>query len=124
MIEGLTVSRISQLWVADVIYIDTDEDMTYPHLLTDAFMHKIIGWTLSNSLVISNTVTAPGMGVSYMSSLGFDGPIHYSDHGVQYCYNQYIDRLQAIKVTISMTEGYKPANNAVAKRISGIIKRE
>ena len=103
MIKGLTVNRINQLWVADITYIDTDEGVAYLHLLTDAFTHEIIGWVLSDSLVASNTVTALDMGISHVSPLGFDGLIHHSDRGVQYCCNQYIDRLQAIKATTSMT---------------------
>lgn len=91
MIKGLTVNRINQLWVADITYIDTDEGVAYLHLLTDAFTHEIIGWVLSDSLVASNTVTALDMGISHVSPLGFDGLIHHSDRGVQYCCNQYID---------------------------------
>lgn len=91
MIKGLTVNRINQLWVADITYIDTDEGVAYLHLLTDAFTHEIIGWILSDSLVASNTVTALDMGISHVSPLGFDGLIHHSDRGVQYCCNQYID---------------------------------
>lgn len=124
MIKELTVNRINQLWVADITYIDTDEGVAYLHLLTDAFTHEIIGWVLSDSLVASNTVTALEMGISRMSHLGFDGLIHHSDRGVQYCCNQYIDRLQAIKATISMTEDYKPTDNAIAERVNGIIKQE
>ncbi|WP_220446350.1 integrase core domain-containing protein, partial [Parabacteroides distasonis] len=86
--------------------------------------HEIIGWVLSDSLVASNTVTALDMGISHVSPLGFDGLIHHSDRGVQYCCNQYIDRLQAIKATISMTEDYKPTDNAIAERVNGIIKQE
>ena len=123
MIKGLTVNRINQLWVADITYIDTDEGVAYLHLLTDAFTHEIIGWVLSDSLVASNTVTALEMGISHVSPLGFDGLIHHSDRGVQYCCNQYIDRLQAIKATISMTEDYKPTDNAIAERVNGIILR-
>ena len=124
MIKELTVNRINQLWVADITYIDTDKGVAYLHLLTDAFTHEIIGWVLSDSLVASNTVTALEMGISRMSHLGFDGLIHHSDRGVQYCCNQYIDRLQAIKATISMTEDYKPTDNAIAERVNGIIKQE
>ena len=34
------------------------------------------------------------------------------------------DSLQAIKATISMTEDYKPTDNAIAERVNGIIKQE
>ena len=124
MIKGLTVNSINQLWVADITYIDTDESMAYLHLLTDTFTHEIIGWVLSDSLVASNTVTALDMGILCVSHQGIDGLIHHSNRSVQYCCNQYIDRLQAIKATISMTEDYKPTDNAIAERVNGIIKQE
>lgn len=123
-IKGLIISKVNQLWVADITYIDTDEGVAYLHLLTDAFTHEIIGWALSDSLVASNTVTALDMGVSRMSHLGLEGLIHHSDRGVQYCCNQYIERLQTIQATISMTEDHKPTDNAIAERVNGIIKQE
>ena len=122
--QNFSADQANQVWVADITYIDTDEGVAYLHLLTDAFTHEIIGWVLSDSLVASNTVTALEMGISHVSPLGFDGLIHHSDRGVQYCCNQYIDRLQAIKATISMTEDYKPTDNAIAERVNGIIKQE
>lgn len=42
--------------MADVTYIDTDEGVCYLHLLTDAFTHEIIDWTLSKSLIIENAL--------------------------------------------------------------------
>ena len=59
-----------------------------------------------------------------MSHLGLEGLIHHSDRGVQYCCNQYIERLQTIQATISMTEDHKPTDNAIAERVNGIIKQE
>lgn len=124
MIKGMEINRVNQLWVADITYIDTDEGMAYLHLLTDAFTHEIIGWELSDSLVASNTVAALDMGICRMSHLGLEGLIHHSDRGVQYCCNQYVERLRKIQATISMTEDYKPTDNAIAERVNGIIKQE
>lgn len=50
--------------------------------------------------------------------------MHHSDRGVQYCCNMYTDRLKSINATISMTEDYKPTDNAIAERVNGIIKQE
>jgi putative transposase len=50
------------------------------------------------------------------------GLIHHSDRGVQYCCDEYVAMLKARDITISMTEDYKPTDNAVAERINGIIK--
>ena len=56
LIKGYKPTGINKLWVADITYIDTDEGVCYLHLLTDAFTHEIIGWTLSESLVAENTL--------------------------------------------------------------------
>ncbi len=92
--------------------------------LTNAFSHKIIGWAHSESLVATNTGSALDMGIAKMSPTGVSGLIHHSDRGVQYCCNLYIEHRQAIRATISMTENYKLPDNAMAKRVNGIIKQE
>lgn len=124
LIKGMVIERANQLWVADITYIDTERGVVYLHLLTDAFTHEIIGWTLSDSLVASNTVAALEMGIRNVSHLGLEGLIHHSDRGIQYCCNQYIEHLRGINATISMTEDYKPTDNAIAERVNGIIKQE
>ena len=124
MTKGISIVRANQLWVADITYIDTDMGVVYLHLLTDAFTHEIIGWVLSDSLVSSNTVAALDMGIEKVSYIGLEGLIHHSDRGVQYCCNLYIEHLKAINATISMTEDYKPTDNAIAERVNGIIKQE
>ena len=124
LIKGLSIVHANQLWVADITYIDTDTGVVYLHLLTDAFTHEIIGWTLSESLVASNTVAALDMGIENVAYLGLRGLIHHSDRGVQYCCHQYIEHLREINATISMTEDYKPTDNAIAERVNGIIKQE
>lgn len=120
----MSIERVNQLWVADITYIDTETGVVYLHLLTDAFTHEIIGWTLSDSLVASNTVAALDMGIRNVSHLGLEGLIHHSDRGIQYCCNQYIEHLEGIHATISMTEDYRPTDNAIAERENGIIKQE
>ena len=49
---------------------------------------------------------------------------HHSDRGSQYCCNAYVARLKEIHASISMTEDYKPTDNAIAERVNGIIKEE
>ncbi len=122
--KDMSLVRANQLWVADITYMDTETGVAYLHLLTDAFTHEIIGWTLSDSLLASNTVAALDMGIMNVSHLGLEGLTHHSDRGIQYCCNQYIEHLQGIHAAISMTEDYRPTDNAIAERVNGIIKQE
>ena len=122
--KGMRPTRPNQLWVADITYVDTEEGVVYLHLLTDAFTHEIIGWTLSDSLRSENTVMSLEQAITLMAVFGLSGLTHHSDRGSQYCCNAYIEKLKSINAAISMTEDYKPTDNAIAERINGIIKQE
>ena len=124
LIKGLVISRPNQLWVADITYIETDDGVAYLHLVTDAWTHEIIGWMLSDSLMASNTIAALKMGIEHNKGLDLSGLIHHSDRGSQYCSNAYVDMLKSVNASISMTEDYKPTDNAIAERVNGIIKQE
>ena len=122
--KTLVVDGPNRLWVADITYIDTDDGVVYLYLLTDAWTHEIIGWLLSDSLVAANTVAALDMGIRHAAGADVCQLVHHSDRGSQYCSNAYVGRLKAIGASISMTEDYKPTDNAIAERVNGIIKQE
>lgn len=124
LIKGFIPTWINQLWVADITYIDTDKGVLYLHLLTDAYTHEIIGWTLSNSLIAENTIKSLKDGIDKVGMYGLVYLIHHSDRGSQYCSNAYVDILNSFDITISMTEDYAPTDNAIAERVNGIIKQE
>ena len=124
LIKDMKVDRPHQLWVADITYIDTDEGVCYLHLITDAFTHEIIGWVLSDSLVAVNTIAALSQAMEQAGDADFSMLTHHSDRGSQYCCNAYIEKLNRVHASISMTEDYKPTDNAVAERVNGIIKQE
>ena len=121
---GLVLCRPNQLWVADITYIETDEGVVYLHLVTDAWTHEIIGWVLSDSLMAADTIAALKNGIAYNEGADLSGLIHHSDRGSQYCSNAYVETLKSIQASISMTEDYKPTDNAIAERVNGIIKQE
>ena len=50
--------------------------------------------------------------------------IHHSDRSIQYCRQEYLAPLQALRLQVSMTENSYPLENPVAERINGILKQE
>ena len=124
LVKNFVATAPNQLWVADITYIDTDEGVMYLHLVTDAFTHEIIGWVLSDSLMAVNTIEALRQAIGKAQKYDLAKLIHHSDRGSQYCCNGYVNLLQSYKVNISMTEDYKPTDNAIAERVNGIIKVE
>ena len=129
LIKGLIPTAANQLWVADITYIAlAGGDVCYLHLITDAYSHKIVGWALARTLKAAITMqalkTAIEQAVAMKGSEMLTGLIHHSDRGVQYCCDAYVAMLKAYGISISMTEDYKPTDNAVAERTNGIIKVE
>ena len=124
LIRGFIPTGANQLWVSDITYIDLVGGCCYLHLVTDAYSKKIVGWCLAGSLGAMFTLRALRMAIGQAGGGDLSGLIHHSDRGVQYCCDLYIDELQKYGIQISMTEDYKPTDNAIAERVNGTIKGE
>ena len=129
LVRDFVPTAANQLWVADITYIAlAGGDVCYLHLVTDAYSHKIVGWALARTLKAAISMEALEMAVrqavAMRGSEFLKGLIHHSDRGVQYCCDAYVSMLQAHGISISMTEDYKPTDNAVAESVNGKIKVE
>ena len=129
LIKGFVPTAANQLWVADITYIALPGgDVCYLHLITDAYSHKIVGWALARTLKAAISMEALKMAidqaVAMSGSESLKGLTHHSDRGVQYCCDAYVAMLQAYDISISMTEDYKPTDNAIAESVNGKIKVE
>ena len=124
LIRGFTPTAANQLWVSDITYIELACGCCYLHLVTDAYSKKIVGWCLADSLSAVSTLRALRMAIGQAGGGDLSGLIHHSDRGVQYCCDLYVEELQRHGILISMTEDYKPTDNAIAERVNGTIKHE
>lgn len=124
LIKDLEPVCPEQVWVADITYINTNEDGTaYLHLITDAYSKKIMGYELCNNMEAASTLKALVMAVSNRKYV-HQALIHHSDRGLQYCSKLYTDYLKQHHIAISMTENSDPYENAIAERVNGILKDE
>ena len=124
LIKGFRPTAANQLWQSDITYIDLAGGCCYLHLVTDAYSKKIVGWCLAESLAAAFTLKALRMAIGQAGGGDLSGLIHHSDRGIQYCCDLYVEELQKHGIQISMTEDYKPTDNALAERVNGIIKGE
>lgn len=122
--KGIELIRPEQVWVADITYIDTNEDgHGYLHLITDAYSKQIMGYELCGNMEAASTLKALQMAIANRKYS--DRPlIHHSDRGLQYCSKLYTDYLKDNHINISMTENGDPYENAIAERMNGILKDE
>ena len=123
LIKGVNPTGPNQLWVSDITYIKTIDEVLYLFLITDAYSKKIIGFCLADTLEATHAIQALKMALKQRPK-GVQYLIHHSDRGVQYCCSDYVKLLIKEKIAISMTEDGDPLDNSIAERVNGILKDE
>jgi putative transposase len=122
LVKDMVVRAPNQVWVSDITYIRTINGFCYLALITDMFSRKIVGYDLSDTLELSGCLRA--LQKALASTRPKDELIHHSDRGIQYCSNQYVNKLKKHGIKISMTEENHCYENAIAERVNGILKDE
>lgn len=121
-LKGLKVEKPHEAWVSDLTYLRTREGFLYLALITDRYSRKVVGTHVGDTLEAVGCVKALETAVAQLPAGA--KPIHHSDQGSQYCCHEYVRRLEAYGIGISMTETNHCAENAMAERMNGILKQE
>lgn len=122
LVEGLVVTRIDQLWVADITYIRLRLEFVYLAVILDAFSRRCLGWALRRSLEAALTLEALRMALQQRRPK--PGLVHHSDRGVQYASRDYTAELQQHGIRISMSRIASPYDNAQAESFIKTLKYE
>lgn len=122
LVAEMTPTAPNQAWASDLTYIRTDKGFLYAALITDMFSRKIVGSFIGDSLEAEGCLNALDVALKTLPVGAY--PVHHSDRGCQYCCHLYVERLQAAKMGISMTETAHCYENALAERVNGILKQE
>ena len=122
LLAGKLPRAPNEAWVSDLTYIRTDEGFLFAALITDAYSRKIVGANIGDSLEAEGCLRALDQALKSLPE--GKQPIHHSDRGCQYCCHEYIERLQARRLPISMTQLMHCYENAQAERLNGILKQE
>ncbi len=120
--EGLVVTSIDQLWVADITYIRLQLEFVYLAVLLDAFSRRCLGWALRRSLEAALALEALRMALRRRRPQ--PGLVHHSDRGVQYASYDYTAQLQQHGIRISMSRTASPYDNAQAESFMKTLKYE
>jgi putative transposase len=111
LIKDLEVTRLNQVWVADLTYIRIKSCFVYLAVILDLLSRKVIGWALSRSLDRQVCIEALKMAIEARKPAA--GCIHHSDRGVQYSSDDYINLLVENGIEPSMSaKGYAYDNGA------------
>jgi transposase InsO family protein len=121
--RGATPTGLDQIWVADITYVRLAESFVYLAVVIDAFSRKVVGWALDDHLEARLAVAALDMAITARHPAPFS-LIHHSDRGVQYACSDYIERLEEVKIIISMSRPANPYDNAKAESFMKTLKTE
>jgi len=123
LIRNLTPTALDQIWVADITYIRLAESFVYLAVVIDAFSRKVIGWELDDHLEARLAIAALDRAIAARNPAP-EGLIHHSDRGVQYACADYVARLEASHIAISMSRPANPYDNAKAESFMKTLKTE
>ena len=119
LIKSLKITRINQVWVADITYIRLGRKFIYLAVILDAYSRGIRGWHLSRSLDKQLTITALKKAL-----VAYPAPeMHHSDQGGQYATPEYTD-LFPETTQISMSAVARPMENGIVERFIRTFKEE
>ena len=121
-IKGRQINGPNQVWVSDLTYLRTEQGYLFLSLITDQWSRKVVGYNAGDTLEAVGCIAALEDALAGLPAEA--RPIHHSDRGTQYCSHEYVDRLRARGLGISMTEINHCAENAMAERMNGILKDE
>jgi len=118
----MNVTRLNQLWVADITYIRLRVEFVYLAVILDACSRRVIGWALGRSL--EDELTLQALRLALEQRRPAPGLVHHSDRGVQYASRDYTVLLQAHGIVISMSRKGNPYDNAIAESFMKTLKYE
>jgi len=110
LIRGILVSRLNQLWIADITHIRIRTGFVFLAAILDAYSRKVIGYAISRRIDTVLTLEALRMAIARRCS--GPGIILHSGQGVQYASTEYVDELKHRGFAISMSRKGNPYDNA------------
>lgn len=123
--RNFNAARPNALWVSDLTYVATWNGFVYVAFVIDAFARRIVGWRVSSTLPSDLALDALEQALHQrLSQRGKHSLIHHSDHGVQYVYIRYTERLAEAGIEPSVGSVGDSYDNALAESIIGLYKTE
>jgi putative transposase len=119
---GMELTRLNQLWIADITYIRLEREFVYLAVVLDAYSRRVIGWALDRTLEADLAMAALKTALQRRSLSG--ELTHHSDRGVQYASGDYTGLLKDRGVRISMSRKGNPYDNAACESFMKTLKYE
>jgi putative transposase len=120
--RDLEVTRLNQVWLADLTYIRILTCFIYLAAILDACSRRVVGYAISTRMDTALTLQALRMAIGRRCPP--PGCIHHSDQGVQYAAHDYIAELEQHQFQISMARKGNVYDNATMESFIKTLKWE
>jgi putative transposase len=120
--QYLELSDVNQLWVADLTYLRLENEFVYLAVVLDAWSRKVVGWALGRSL--DHQLTLAALEGAIRMRQPSPGLVHHSDRGSQYACSEYVQRLEQMGATLSMSRPGRPWENGKCESFLKTLKQE
>lgn len=114
---------VNSHWVGDITYLKTHQGWSYLACVLDLGTREIVGWALSKSPDAQLAKDALNQALRKHKPDSSQLLFH-SDQGVQYSANLFIEHLNKLKITQSMSRRGNCWDNAVMERFFRSLKSE
>lgn len=123
LLNAAEPTRIDQLWVGDITYIDMiDRAFSYLAMLMDRYSRFIVGWSMNTSM--TDTLTLDALQNALRRRRPPSQVIHHTDRGGQYASRRYREVLRRADFQQSMNRADNCYDNAFMESCFGTIKNE
>jgi putative transposase len=112
----------NRLWVGDLTFLRSWEDLTYLAFVLDAFSRKVVGWQLASHLRTDLVLDALRMALAQREPGADFELVAHSDRGSQYTYADYTQELDDHGVLASVGSGGGAYDNAMAESFVDTFK--
>lgn len=120
LLRGLTVSRVNQVWAADLTYIPLAHGFIYLVAIMDWYSRRVLAWRLSNTMDSSFCVDALEEALSR-----YPAPeIFNTDQGAQFTADAFTGVLRERGIQISMDGKGRYLDNVFVERLWRSLKYE
>lgn len=119
LLRGLTIERPNQVWGIDITYIRLLTGWMYLVAVLDWFSRYVVSWSLDQSLEMPFVLQAVDQALIIAQP-----SIWNSDQGSHFTSPQYLDRLNAAQVQISMDGRGRALDNIFTERLWRSLKYE
>jgi putative transposase len=120
LLRGVKVSRINQVWAADITYIPMLRSFAYLVAIIDWYSRRVLAWRLSNAMETTFCIEALQEALSRFA----EPEIFNTDQGAQFTADSFTRVLRDCGIKISMDGKGRCIDNVFVERLWRSLKYE